>query len=253
MFKHKTILVAGAGGLLGSNLVLALIEQGASVIAADINRQVMTSRLEALAGFNAAGRLTIIELDLNDSGAVKLFFQSVKGLDGAVNCAYPRNKHYGAKLFDVELEHFNENVSLHLGATFLFMQQCAAYFEREKNPFSLVNISSVYGVIAPRFEVYENTGMTMPVEYAAIKSGVIQLSKYLTAYVSNSLFRSNCVSPGGIFDNQPQAFLDKYKAHCMGKGMLDIGDVTGTVLFLLSENAKYVNGQNIVVDDGFSL
>ncbi|AKS05646.1 oxidoreductase [Pseudomonas trivialis] len=253
MFKHKTILVAGAGGLLGSNLVLALIEQGASVIAADINRQVMTSRLEALAGFNAAGRLTIIELDLNDSGAVKLFFQSVKGLDGAVNCAYPRNKHYGAKLFDVELEHFNENVSLHLGATFLFMQQCAAYFEREKHPFSLVNISSVYGVIAPRFEVYENTAMTMPVEYAAIKSGVIQLSKYLTAYVSNSLFRSNCVSPGGIFDNQPQAFLDKYKAHCMGKGMLDIGDVTGTVLFLLSENAKYVNGQNIVVDDGFSL
>jgi NAD(P)-dependent dehydrogenase (short-subunit alcohol dehydrogenase family) len=253
MFKHKTILVAGAGGLLGSNLVLALIEQGASVIAADINRQVMTSRLEALAGFNATDKLTIIELDLNDSDAVKLFFQSVEGLDGAVNCAYPRNKHYGAKLFDVELEHFNENVSLHLGATFLFMQQCAAYFEREKHPFSLVNISSVYGVIAPRFEVYENTAMTMPVEYAAIKSGVIQLSKYLTAYVSNSLFRSNCVSPGGIFDNQPQAFLEKYKAHCMGKGMLDIGDVTGTVLFLLSENAKYVNGQNIVVDDGFSL
>lgn len=253
MFKHKTILVAGAGGLLGSNLVLALIEQGAFVIAADINRQVMTSRLEALGGFNAAGKLTIVELDLNNSGAVKLFFQSVKGLDGAVNCAYPRNKHYGAKLFDVELEHFNENVSLHLGATFLFMQQCAAYFEREKHPFSLVNISSVYGVIAPRFEVYENTAMTMPVEYAAIKSGVIQLSKYLTAYVSNSLFRSNCVSPGGIFDNQPQAFLEKYKAHCMGKGMLDIGDVTGTVLFLLSENAKYVNGQNIVVDDGFSL
>lgn len=253
MFKHKTILVAGAGGLLGSNLVLALIEQGASVIAADINRQVMTSRLEALARFNAADKLTIIELDLNDSGAVKLFFKSVNCLDGAVNCAYPRNKHYGAKLFDVELEHFNENVSLHLGATFLFMQQCAAYFEREKHPFSLVNISSVYGVIAPRFEVYENTAMTMPVEYAAIKSGVIQLSKYLAAYVSNSLFRSNCVSPGGIFDNQPQAFLEKYKAHCMGKGMLDIGDVTGTVLFLLSENAKYVNGQNIVVDDGFSL
>lgn len=253
MLENKTILVVGAGGLLGSNLVSALMRQGASVIAADINRQAMLSRLEKVSGFNASGNLKLVELDLNDAQAVKAFFQGAKGLDGAANCAYPRNKHYGAKLFDVELDHFNENVSLHLGATFLFMQQCAAYFQREQHAFSLVNISSVYGVIAPRFDIYENTAMTMPVEYAAIKAGVLQLSKYLTAYVSNSLFRSNCVSPGGIFDNQPQPFLEKYKSYCMGKGMLDISDVTGTVLFLLSESARYVNGQNIIVDDGFSL
>lgn len=253
MLNNKTILVAGAGGLLGLNLVVSLIEQGASVIAADINGEEMIARLVALPGFDPADKLTTIELDLNDVKAVKLFFENIKGLDGAVNCAYPRNKHYGTRFFDVELEHFNDNVSLHLGSTFLFMQQCAVFFEREKKPFSLVNISSVYGVIAPRFDVYEDTSMTMPVEYAAIKSGVIQLSKYLTAYVSNSQFRSNCVSPGGIFDHQPQPFLEKYKAYCMGKGMLDVRDVTGTVMFLLSENAKYINGQNIVVDDGFSL
>ena len=137
MLKNKTIFIAGAGGLLGSSLVSSLIEQGASIIAADVDMQQMVSRLEALPGFNATGKLTPIELDLNDKNAVKSFFQNIKKLDGAVNCAYPRNKHYGAKLFDVELEHFNENVALHLGSTFLFMQQCAAFFEREKKPFSL--------------------------------------------------------------------------------------------------------------------
>lgn len=93
----------------------------------------------------------------------------------------------------------------------------------------------------------------MPVEYAAIKSALLQLSKYLTSYVSDSLFRSNSVSPGGIFDNQPTAFLEEYKKHCLGKGMLDIDDVTGSIVFLLSDTSKYLNGQNLVVDDGFSL
>ncbi|WP_240357280.1 SDR family oxidoreductase [Pseudomonas hygromyciniae] len=157
------------------------------------------------------------------------------------------------RFFSVELEDFNENVSLHLGASFLFMQQCAAYFQKERTLFSLVNISSVYGLMAPRFEVYDDTPMTMPVEYAAIKSAVLQLSKYLTSYVSDSQFRSNCVSPGGIFDNQPEVFVEKYRKYCLGKGMLDIVDVMGSIIFLLSDESRYLNGQNLVVDDGFSL
>ncbi|MHC8387655.1 oxidoreductase [Pseudomonas sp. MDT2-39-1] len=253
MLRNKTILVAGAGGLLGARLVATLIEQGASVVAIDVNRQSMMARLEKTVAGNGLEKITGIQLDLSDSNQVKLFFSTATGLDGAVNCAYPRNKKYGAKLFDVELEDFNENVSLHLGSSFLFMQQCAAYFQREHRPFSLVNISSIYGVIAPKFEVYENTPMTMPVEYAAIKSALLQLSRYLTSYVSDSLFRSNCVSPGGIFDKQPEQFLEEYRKHCLGKGMLDIDDVTGSIVFLLSDSSKYLNGQNLIVDDGFSL
>ncbi|WP_447890181.1 oxidoreductase [Pseudomonas hormoni] len=253
MLKNKTILVVGAGGLLGTRLVSTLVDQGARVIAADVDRHTMMERLEKSLAGNWLDKVTGIELDLNDSTKVKSFFSTVTGLDGAVNCAYPRNKKYGAKFFDVELEDFNENVSLHLGASFLFMQQCAVYFQRERKPFSLVNISSIYGVIAPKFDIYKNTPMTMPVEYAAIKSALLQLSKYLTSYVSDSLFRSNSVSPGGIFDNQPTPFLEEYKKHCLGKGMLDIDDVTGSIVFLLSDNSKYLNGQNLVVDDGFSL
>ena len=127
------------------------------------------------------------------------------------------------------------------------------HFNKNKTPFSLVNISSVYGVIAPKFDIYENTPMTMPVEYAAIKSGLIHLSKYVTKYVANSNFRVNVVSPGGIFDNQPSDFLKAYKDETFGKGMLDVKDVLGTIVFLLSSMSDLVNGQNIVVDDGFSV
>ena len=133
------------------------------------------------------------------------------------------------------------------------MQQCAVYFARSQEPFSLVNISSVYGVVAPKFDIYNNTSMTMPVEYAAIKSGLLHLSKYVTKYVNDSKFRINSVSPGGIFNDQASSFLEAYKKQTFGKGMLDVTDVVGTIVYLLSENSALVNGQNIIIDDGFSL
>ena len=253
MLKGKKILVAGAGGLLGSTLSAALLAQGAKVLVADINLPLMNERLEQQGIDPRRADVTRVTLDLNDVASVDALFASLDDLDGAVNCTYPRNKRYGARLESVTLADFNENVSLHLGSSFLFMQQCAKYFERSRRPFSLVNISSIYGVLAPRFDVYDDTPMTMPVEYAAIKSALLHLSKYLASYVGNSDFRSNCVSPGGIFDHQPERFLEAYKHYTLGKGMLDIKDVTGSILFLLSDHSTYVNGQNIVVDDGFSL
>lgn len=252
MLKGKSILVAGAGGLLGSTLSAALVAEGAHVIVADINLELMNERLLKQGIDLDNPQVTRVSLDLNDVVSVNTQFASLE-LDGAVNCTYPRNKRYGAKFFDVTLADFNDNVSLHLGSSFLFMQQCAKYFERTGRPFSLVNISSIYGVVAPKFEVYDDTPMTMPVEYAAIKSALIHLSKYLASYVGNSHFRSNCVSPGGILDHQPEQFLQRYKGYTLGKGMLDINDVIGSITFLLSDQARYVNGQNIVVDDGFSL
>jgi NAD(P)-dependent dehydrogenase (short-subunit alcohol dehydrogenase family) len=109
------------------------------------------------------------------------------------------------------------------------------------------------GVVAPKFENYEGTSMTSPIEYTAVKSGIISLTSWLAKYYKNKNIMVNCVSPGGILDQQPQSFLDKYCNSCTSKGMLDPTDVAGTVLFLLSKQAKYINGQNIVVDDGWSL
>ncbi|MGY3685375.1 oxidoreductase [Vibrio coralliilyticus] len=254
LLKGKTILIAGAGGLLGSQIVAAALEQGATVIAADLNVEVMQQRLDGIGIDLNSSALSLVELDITSEESVKALFEnSDKNIDGAVNTTYPRNRAYGKHFFDVVAASFNENMSLHLGSAFLFVQQAAAYFKRTEQPLSLVNISSIYGVVAPKFDIYDNTPMTMPVEYAAIKSAIQHLSKYAAAYVNDSRFRINCVSPGGVFDNQPADFLKAYKSNTHGAGMLDVKEVVGSVLFLLSEQSRYVTGQNIIVDDGFTL
>lgn len=254
LLSSKTILVAGAGGLLGGVVVKDAMKQGAQVIAADINLDGMKNRLDSLGVNIESSQLKFRSLDITDESSVKSLFEELHTvLHGAVNATYPRNKTYGSHFFDVTLNSFNENLALHLGSAFLFTQQCAAYFKRVDTEFSLVNISSIYGVIAPKFEVYENTAMTMPVEYAAIKSALLHLNKYVTAYVCDSRFRINSVSPGGILDSQPEPFLKKYKENTHGVGMLDVNDMIGSILFLLSDEAKFVTGQNIIIDDGFSL
>lgn len=250
ILKGKKILVAGAGGLLGAQLVKKIIDEGGYVIAGDfdpLSSQEKFQELKITTGFE------LHHLDVTSLESVQNILAITPELDGAVNAAYPRNKTYGAHFYDVTLEGFNENLSLHLGSSFLFSQQCAAYFQKNHRPFSLVNISSIYGVVAPKFEIYANTKMTMPVEYAAIKSALLHLNKYIVAYVNDSRFKINAVSPGGIFDHQPEAFLNAYKAQTNGAGMLDVKEILGSITFLLSDDSKYVTGQNIIVDDGFSL
>jgi len=253
LLNGKKILIAGAGGLLGAKVVKHALAQGATIIAADINVDLMREKLSVQQVDLSCGELTLLPLDVTNEENVKDFFAKQTSITGAVNCTYPRNKTYGAHFFDVSLESFNENLALHLGSAFLFTQQCAKYFENHKGLFSLVNISSIYGVVAPKFDIYDNTPMTMPVEYAAIKSAILHLNKYTTAYINNSHFRINSVSPGGIFDHQPESFLEAYKSNTHGEGMLAVDEIIGSILFLLSDQSKFVTGQNIIVDDGFSL
>lgn len=250
ILKGKKILIAGAGGLLGTQLVKKVIDEGGYVYACDFDVALTQKKLNEL---NITAGFELHQLDVTNLDSVQKILAIAPDLDGAVNTTYPRNKTYGAHFYDVTLESFNENLSLHLGSSFLFSQQCAAYFQKNHRPFSLVNISSIYGVVAPKFGIYENTKMTMPVEYAAIKSALLHLNKYIVAYVNDSRFKINAVSPGGIFDHQPEAFLEAYKKETNGAGMLDVKEILGSIVFLLSEDSKYITGQNIVVDDGFTL
>jgi NAD(P)-dependent dehydrogenase (short-subunit alcohol dehydrogenase family) len=250
--RKKVVVITGGCGLLGKTFVKAVLDNKGIAVAADINAE----QLEKLkAEINSPDLFTIL-LDITSETSIKSAIDSIQKkygkIDVLVNNAYPRNKNYGNDLEKVTYKDFCENTDLHLGGYFLCMQQFALFFKQQGHG-NVISMSSIYGVMPPRFEVYENAGFTMPVEYAAIKSGVIHLTKYFAKYYKDKNIRFNCISPGGILNNQDVSFLRKYNNLSLNKGMLDREDMAGTLLFLISEASQYINGQNIVVDDGFSL
>jgi len=255
LLQGKTVLVVGAAGRIGRTIVNAVLSAGGHAVALDTD----AAGLQALIGAHGSTALNCATLDMADRASIERALADAHdrfgGVDGAVNTAYPRNPRYGRHFFDVEYADFCENTGLHMGGYFLFMQACAHYALERGQPFSLVNLSSIYGSMAPRFDVYAGTSMTMPVEYAAIKAGLEHMTRYVNAYMKGrgAAFRANCVSPGGILDGQDEQFLARYGEHCVSKGMLDAQDVTGAIVFLLSDASRYVTGQNFLVDDGFSL
>lgn len=256
MLKNKVVVITGGAGLIGKEFVKAVVENQGIAIIADINEELGLKVKEDLSKELNSINIDFIRLDITSKSSlnncIDFLNDKYQKIDALVNNAYPRNKNYGRHFFDVEYEDFIQNLGLNLGGYFTASQQFSKYFKSQGHG-NIINISSIYGVVAPRFEVYDNTPMTMPVEYAAIKSALIHLTKYMAKYFKDMNIKVNALSPGGIFDHQPEAFLEKYKEKCLNKGMLDNSDLKGTLVYLLSDMSRYVNGQNIIVDDGFSL
>ncbi len=253
--KGKVIIITGGAGFIGHNFCKSIVEQGGIAIVADIDLGAANIVVDEIATkyptFAEAAKLDITNQESIDELINNLHKQFGR-IDAVVNNAYPRNKNYGRKVEDVTYADFCENVGLHLGGYFLVSQRFGQYF-RAHGGGNIVNMCSIYGVVAPRFEVYEGTPMTMPVEYAAIKAAILHLTRYFAQYYKASGIRVNALSPGGILDCQPESFVSRYKAHCGVKGMLDRDDIIGALLFLLSDASRHITGQNLVVDDGFTL
>jgi NAD(P)-dependent dehydrogenase (short-subunit alcohol dehydrogenase family) len=256
MLKNKVIVITGGAGLIGQAFIKAVIEQNGIAIIADINKEVGKKVQKKLSKEFNSSKIDFVELNITSKDSlqqcIKELDKKYGKIDAVVNNAYPRNKNYGKHFFDVEYDDFKENLALNLGGYFTTSQQFAKYFKKQ-NYGNIINISSIYGVVAPKFVIYNGTTMTVPVEYAAIKSGLVHLTKYMAKYFKGMNIRVNTLSPGGIFDNQDEVFTKQYKDICLNKGMLDKADLKGTFVYLLSDMSKYVNGQNIVVDDGFSI
>jgi NAD(P)-dependent dehydrogenase (short-subunit alcohol dehydrogenase family) len=248
MVKKSEILVIGAAGLLGSQLCRDLMRDGAIVTAVDNN-------LDSLLGLNSAlnNKLKIIEADICCENSVKSLF-SKNVFHGLVNCSYPRNANYGIDFENVKYESFIENISMQIGSNFLLVREAIRSFKGKKeSKFSYVNIGSIYGSEVPKFDIYDDIDMAMPVEYALSKAALHQLTKYSAGLVNDSNFRINTVSPGGIYDNHLKQFTEKYRSYTFGKGMLEPSAITGSIIFLLGSGSEFINGQNIYVDDGFTV
>lgn len=240
--KDKVIVVTGGSGLIGKEILKKIKASGAIAINADIN---INDKLDE----------STIKIDITNDQNIKNAIDQIVAkfgkIDGWVNSAYPRTKDWGNKLESIDFGSWRENIDWHLNGYFISSKLVTDQMV-EQGHGSLVNLSSIYGMVGPDFTLYENSPMTMPVAYSAIKAGIINLGRYLASYYGKSGIRVNTVSPGGIFDHQPEEFLNRYNKKVPLGRMGKANEIAGPVAFLLSDSASYITGHNLVVDGGWT-
>ncbi|WP_299798792.1 SDR family oxidoreductase [uncultured Maribacter sp.] len=240
--KNKVIIVTGGSGLIGKPTLDHLKNSQAIVINADIN---------AVANSDTGD----YNCDVTSEESIELLVAQVYAkhgrIDGLVNNAYPRTKDWGNKFEDVPLESWRKNVDMQMNSVF-FLCQCVLKIMKEQGSGSIVNIASIYGVVGNDFTIYEGYGGSSPAAYAAIKGGIINFSKYLASYYGKNNIRVNCVSPGGIKDAQHPSFIERYEDKSPLKRLGRPEEIAPAITFLLSEEASFITGHNLMVDGGWT-
>lgn len=251
----KTILITGAAGRIGSATARLAVAAGADVILSDIAGERLRNLEEHLASICRNKIFSVVADIASEDGIDYLLSRSldcVKNITSAVHSAYPISPGWGTRFEEINLAHLSQDLAMQLGGAILFSKKILGHF-RGYGGGDLVHVSSIQGIRAPKFDHYEGTEMTSPIEYAAIKSGVISITRWLAKYYANQGIRVNCVSPGGVLDEQPSVFLERYRQSCTNIGMLSADQVASAIIFLLSPRSVAINGHNLVVDDGWSL
>lgn len=240
--KGKIIVVTGGSGLIGRSIIKNIVSNGAIAINAEIN--VIDNLDEG-----------IVNCDVTDADSVKKCIEKVvekyNVIDGWVNNAYPRTADWGTKFEDIPLTSWQKNVDLQLNSVFICAQEILRIMKNQQFG-SIVNISSIYGTVGPDFTIYEGTNMTMPAAYSAIKGGIVNFSRYLASYYGPYGIRVNCVSPGGILDQQDDLFVKQYEKKVPMRRMGLPEDIAPSISFLLSDETKYITGQNLIIDGGWT-
>jgi NAD(P)-dependent dehydrogenase (short-subunit alcohol dehydrogenase family) len=241
--KNKVIVVTGGNGLLGKAYINKITEDGGLAVNADINSGIDLSNFQHT-------------LDITSEESIKLLIKNISEkygqIHGWVNNAYPKTKDWGIKFEDEPFSSWRQNIDMHLNG---YVLCCKLVSEHMKifNNGSIINLASIYGMQGPDFTVYDGTNMGNPAGYSAIKGGIINFTKYLASYYGKYNIRVNCVSPGGIFDNQNEIFVANFSKKTPLKRMGNPDDVSPAISFLLSDESKYITGHNLVVDGGWSI
>ena len=240
--NNNIIIVTGGSGLLGKEIINNIRLNNGIPINLDIKCE---NNLEK----------GTIQCDVTDSKSIKKSIEKILDhygkINGLVNNAYPRTKDWLNKLEDVSDESFSENIDIQLSHVFKISKPVLEIMKKQKSG-SVVNIASIYGMVGNDFNIYKDTDVNAPVAYSAIKGGVINLSRYLASYYGKYNVRSNCISPGGIYNNQDKSFVKNYNNKVPMQRMGTPDDIAPLVTFLLSSDSKYITGQNIAVDGGWT-
>jgi NAD(P)-dependent dehydrogenase (short-subunit alcohol dehydrogenase family) len=249
----RWFLVTGAAGHIGRNLVANLMDADACVIGVDLSDPppsyfASTSR--------STEKLHYLQGDLADNDFLFSIRAKVESITpkifGIVNNAgfVGSNRFAGWTNRYSKESYFAWNAALELNLTvpYVLTEELAPLMERGG---SIVNVSSIYGSLAPKWALYEGTEMLNPAAYGVSKAGLIHLTKWHSSFYGEE-FRVNSVSPGGVARGQDSGFVAKYIAMTHSKMMISEEDVVSAIRFLLSSASKSITGQNIIVDGGFS-
>lgn len=251
--RRKKAVVTGGAGLIGREAVTSLAQAGASVIIADIDKKKARSQAAELtkAGLDVRFHYFDITDIKNLKKNINTLSKQINGIDVWVNSAYPRTKDWGRKVEDITYSSWQKNVDMHLNGYALSSKYVGSQMKKKKRG-SIINFGSTYGVQGADFTVYEGTKMTMPMAYAAIKGGIVNLDRYLASYLGKYNIRVNTICPGGVFDKQHSRFVKNYAKRTPLKRMAKPEDIASVIVFLASEASSYITGTTIMVDGGWS-
>ena len=252
--KDKRVLLMGSCGVLGRAHALLIAEHGARLIIADRPGSSVLSDAKTMGipGFeiDAADEKSVID-GVYEAG------RQYNGLDGAIYNAAITGEALalGGNSFpdfeDYPLNLWQKAIDINLSGAFLFARE-AGKILKSGGGGSLINIASIYGVVGPDHRLYEDQPFSSFAAYSASKSGIIGLTRWLSTWWAKSNIRVNSVSPGGVYNGHNQKFVDAYSNRTPLGRMADREDITGILIYLLSDSSKYCTGQNITVDGGLT-
>jgi NAD(P)-dependent dehydrogenase (short-subunit alcohol dehydrogenase family) len=266
----KTALITGAAGLLGLEHAAALLESGARVVLTDISESALKSGHGELSrSFDAANIVTRV-MDVSrptDIRAVaeRLWSDGVR-IDILVNNAAIDPKVKGdqgvletSRLENFPLEQWDLQVAVGLTGAFLCSQVFGSAMASDGMGGVILNIASDLSVFSPDQRLYRKDGLSpdaqpvKPVTYSVIKAGLVGLTRYLATYWAENGVRANALSPGGVFNEQGDEFVQRLSSLIPLGRMAQRDEYRAAVQFLCSDASAYMNGQNVVMDGGRSV
>lgn len=248
--KNKVVLVSGGAGNYGKCMVEGLAEADGKVIIASRNLE----NAEQVAQDFRSRNLDVhaLELDQGDHQSVlnlkKKIPEKFGKLDVFINNAVSRPM----KSYADDIANFAESMQVNATGSVDITREMADLIVQNGGG-SIINIGSMMGMFGPDLSNYEGTDMgTPPPDYFFHNAGLMNFTKYLAQVLAGKNVRVNCISPGGLFNNQPEAFLQNYCKKVPLKRMANQDDIKGLVVLLASEAGAYINGENILMDGGLN-
>ena len=251
--EGRTAVVTGGAGPLGRVLADALATAGARIVVVDLDEGDCAKVAGALPGSEHVP----LAADLLDPQGISRVVDTVQGLGSCDvlvnNAAFTGTSGvpgYAVPFDEQTDDAFAMALALNLTAPFSLTRQLAALL-RASGSGSVVNVSSIYGLVGPNMGLYEGTRMGNPAAYAASKGGIAQLTRYLSTVLAPQV-RVNAFAPGGIARGQDDAFVDRYERLTPLGRMGTEDDFRGVVTWLASDASAYVTGQVVAVDGGWT-